>query len=64
MRKGLTRKPKADEPATPGKNYITPGGLHRLQDEHRFLLTFVELHFYGLHVIRPMISLRTDIVRP
>jgi transcription elongation factor GreB len=28
-----------DEPATPGKNYITPGGLQRLKDEHRFLLT-------------------------
>ena len=39
MRKGFTRKPKADEPATPGKNYITPAGLQRLQDEHRFLLT-------------------------
>src|SRR5271169_3629738 len=39
MRKGFTRKPKADEPATPGKNYITPSGLRRLQDEHRFLLT-------------------------
>ena len=39
MRKGFTRKPKADEPATPGKNYITPSGLERLQDEHRFLLT-------------------------
>jgi transcription elongation factor GreB len=39
MRKGFTQKPKADEPATPGKNYITPGGLQRLQDEHRFLLT-------------------------
>ena len=39
MRKGFTRKPKADEPATPGKNYITPSGLQRLQDEHRFLLT-------------------------
>ena len=39
MRKGFTRKPKADEPATPGKNYITPGGLQRLQEEHRFLLT-------------------------
>ncbi len=39
MQKGFTRKPKADEPATPGKNYITPGGLQRLQDEHRFLLT-------------------------
>ena len=39
MRKGFTRKPKADEPAAPGKNYITPSGLQRLQDEHRFLLT-------------------------
>ena len=39
MRKGFTRKPKADEPATPGKNYITPNGLQRLHDEHRFLLT-------------------------
>lgn len=38
MRKGFTRKPKA-EPATPGKNYITPGGLQRLQEEHHFLLT-------------------------
>ena len=37
MRKGFTRKPKADEPATQGKNYITPGGLQRLQEEHRFL---------------------------
>jgi transcription elongation factor GreB len=39
MRKGFTRKPQADEPATPSKNYITPGGLQRLRDEHRFLLT-------------------------
>ena len=39
MRKGFTRQPKADEPATPGKNYITPSGLQRLKDEHRFLLT-------------------------
>ncbi len=39
MRKGLTRKPKADEPATRVKNYITPSGLQRLKDEHRFLLT-------------------------
>src|SRR5579872_3222582 len=38
MRKGFTRKPQADEPATRVKNYITPGGLQRLQDEHRFLL--------------------------
>src|ERR1700748_1630617 len=39
MRKGFTRKPQRDEPATPGKNYITPSGLQRLKDEHRFLLT-------------------------
>jgi transcription elongation factor GreB len=39
MRKGFTRKPQADEPATLSKNYITPDGLERLKDEHRFLLT-------------------------
>jgi len=39
MRKGFTRKPPADEPATRVKNYITPRGLERLKDEHRFLLT-------------------------
>src|SRR6202789_2350221 len=39
MRKGSTRKPQRDEPATPGKNYITRSGLERLKDEHRFLLT-------------------------
>lgn len=39
MRRGSTRKPEANEPATPVKNYITPGGLQRLKDEHRFLLT-------------------------
>lgn len=38
MRKGFTRKPQADEPATRGKNYITPSGLQRLKDEHQFLL--------------------------
>ncbi len=38
MRKGFTRKPQADEPATQIKNYITPSGLARLKDEHRFLL--------------------------
>jgi transcription elongation factor GreB len=27
MRKGFTRKPQADEPATRSKNYITPSGL-------------------------------------
>jgi transcription elongation factor GreB len=39
MRKGFTRKPRPDEPTTQLKNYITPGGLQRLTDEHRFLLT-------------------------
>jgi transcription elongation factor GreB len=39
MRKGSTRKPQGDEPAARGKNYITRGGLQRLKDEHRFLLT-------------------------
>jgi transcription elongation factor GreB len=39
MRKGFTRKPPEDEPAPQVKNYITPGGLQRLRDEHRFLLT-------------------------
>src|SRR5262249_17463917 len=39
MRKGFPRKPPGDEPATRGKNYITPSGLQRLKDEHRFLLT-------------------------
>src|SRR5438876_2499028 len=39
MRKGFTRQPQRDEPATPGKNYITRSGLQRLKDEHRFLLT-------------------------
>jgi transcription elongation factor GreB len=41
MRKGFTRRPKDTTPA-PGvavKNYITPDGLQRLKDEHRFLLT-------------------------
>src|ERR1700738_668264 len=39
MRKGFTRKPQEDEPATASKNYITRSGLQRLKDEHRFLLT-------------------------
>jgi transcription elongation factor GreB len=39
MRKGFTRHPRADEPATQVRNYITPDGLQRLKDEHRFLLT-------------------------
>jgi transcription elongation factor GreB len=39
MREGFTRKPRPDAPATPVKNYITPGGLQRLKEEYRFLLT-------------------------
>src|SRR6187431_3772188 len=39
MRKGFTRKPQEDEPATRLKNYITPSGLQRLKEELRFLLT-------------------------
>jgi transcription elongation factor GreB len=39
MRKGFTREPKRDDPTAPRvKNYITPSGLQRLKDEHRFLL--------------------------
>jgi len=38
MRKGFTRAPKSDEPTVRVKNYITPIGLQRLKDEHRFLL--------------------------
>ena len=39
MRKGFTRKPQGDDPATRVKNYITPSGLQRLKEEHHFLLT-------------------------
>ena len=39
MRKGFTRKPQEDQPAAAIRNYITPGGLQRLKDEYRFLLT-------------------------
>src|SRR5581483_11235801 len=39
MQKGFTRRPQPDASTAPGKNYITPGGLQRLKDEHRFLLT-------------------------
>ena len=38
MRKGFTRKPQLDEPGPRVKNYITPSGLQRLKDEHKFLL--------------------------
>ena len=33
------RGPVRDEPGPPLKNYITPAGLQRLKDEHRFLLS-------------------------
>ncbi|WP_109486701.1 transcription elongation factor GreB [Occallatibacter savannae] len=39
MRKGFTRRPRPDDSGPEVKNYITPGGLQRLKDEHRFLLT-------------------------
>jgi transcription elongation factor GreB len=32
------RAPERDTPVAPLKNYITPAGLERLKDEHRFLL--------------------------
>jgi transcription elongation factor GreB len=38
MRKGSTRRPQDDSPAVHVKNYITPGGLERLKEEHQFLL--------------------------
>jgi transcription elongation factor GreB len=38
MRKSFTRKPTPDAPGPRLKNYITPSGLQRLKDEHRFLL--------------------------
>ncbi len=39
MRRAFTRKPEDDTPAIRVKNYITPSGLQRLRDEHKFLLT-------------------------
>jgi transcription elongation factor GreB len=42
MSKAFTRKPAEEASRTQVagvKNYITPGGLQRLRDEHRFLLT-------------------------
>jgi transcription elongation factor GreB len=42
MRQAFTRKPADETTRAKGaavKNYITPGGLQRLRDEHRFLLT-------------------------
>ncbi|MFZ0704687.1 MAG: transcription elongation factor GreB [Candidatus Korobacteraceae bacterium] len=37
--KRVYKKTARGRPATPSNNYITPGGLQRLKDEHRFLLT-------------------------
>jgi transcription elongation factor GreB len=37
MRKGYARRPQDDSPAAVA-NYITPGGLKRLKEEHEFLL--------------------------
>ena len=39
MYKGSRRKPDDDTPVVRVKNYITPSGLQRLKDEHKFLLT-------------------------
>jgi transcription elongation factor GreB len=36
---GTSLTPDASAPVAPVKNYITPTGLQRLKDEHRFLLT-------------------------
>lgn len=38
MRKGFTREPQRDQPEAQVRNYITPGGLQRLKEEHSFLL--------------------------
>jgi transcription elongation factor GreB len=37
-RAGARHPKREEEPAVRLKNYITPGGLQRLKDEHRFLL--------------------------
>jgi transcription elongation factor GreB len=39
MRTKFTRKPTPEAPGPRLKNYITPAGLQRLKDEHKFLLT-------------------------
>jgi transcription elongation factor GreB len=39
MKRGPAAEPTAAAPPARLKNYITPGGLQRLKDEHRFLLT-------------------------
>ena len=33
------REPVREPPGPTQKNYITPAGLQRLKDEHRFLMT-------------------------
>src|SRR5215831_16574660 len=38
MQKRPLREPVREEPGPKIKNYITPAGLQRLKDEHRFLL--------------------------
>jgi len=38
MSKPSRRKPTDDAPQAKARNYITPDGLQRLKDEHRFLL--------------------------
>jgi transcription elongation factor GreB len=39
MSRALKTESDGQAPPAPLKNYITPGGLQRLRDEHRFLLT-------------------------
>src|SRR5687767_15795933 len=39
MKRPLRTPVDRDATAAPVKNYITPSGLQRLKDEHRFLLT-------------------------
>src|SRR4249920_2599805 len=39
MSKRPLREPVREEPGPAPKNYITPAGLQRLKDEHRFLLS-------------------------
>ncbi len=39
MSRPSQRHPTTDAPAARVKNYITPSGLQRLKDEHKFLLT-------------------------
>ena len=38
MRSRLPASPRSDAPAAAPRNYITPSGLQRLRDEHKFLL--------------------------